>query len=439
MSKTKLRFLVPVCVLAVLAFSALASAGNSKHQNDGNPLFVPDTANNRVLIYDPPFSTDQYASYVLGQGGFDTATLGVSPDNLNSPAAFTLDHKGNLWVSDSANCRVVEFLAPPEYDGLPASLVIGEPDLNTACAASPTQTTLGSSAGITFDQHGNLWVADTANARVLRFSPPFTSGEAANLVLGQVDFTSGNCNQSPTYIYYFEPYPAPANNSLCFPAGVAFDSEGRLWVADTGNNRVLEFFPPFTNNMAAGFELGQPNFTSNSSNAGGPISGAAFYAPTTIAFDDDDQLWVTDAGNNRVLRFRARCRRGDFATLVLGQPNFKVGAANQGGTTPTASTLDSPQNGIVFDPKWGVFIGDTDNNRTLFVSPPYHNGMPARLVLGQPDFNSNLANQGGGTTPTAQTENMPFYHTGGPTLLALGMFGGLVAGRGLLKRLRSRQ
>ena len=428
MSRTKSRYMASALMLALLALSSFSMAGGSNQHMAGTPLFVPDSNNNRVLIYYPPFTTDQSASYVLGQTNFNTTSAGSTASTMNAPDALALDSRGNLWVSDRLNCRVLEFRTPL-MNGLAASHVIGEPNLSTPCAngGSPTQNVVGQSGGVAFDSHGNLWVADMQSSRVLRFSPPFNDGMAANLVLGQPDFTSGSCNQSSAT------NPPPTRNTLCHPAGLAFDADGRLWVADSDNNRVLAYQPPFKTNMNASAEIGQPAataFTSNTAN-NPTLSAASLTQPDAVAVDGQNNLWVADTGNNRVLRYKPRCGNREAATLVLGQPNF---TSNATVTPPSAATLNSPE-GLVIDPKAGVFVGDTLNNRTLLFTSPFHNGMNAEFVLGQLNFTGNSSNQGG--TANEKTQNAPFE--AGPSLLALGVLGGLVTGREFLKRLRSRQ
>ncbi len=115
-----------------------------------------------------------------------------------------------------------------------------------------TDSSLNFPTEVAFDSSGNLWVADEGNNRVLEFAHPFKSGELASVVLGQSDFTSSAS--------------ATAQNGLNDPYGVALDPAGNVWVADTGNNRVLEFLKGsgFTTGEDASLVLGQPDYTSSS-------------------------------------------------------------------------------------------------------------------------------------------------------------------------------
>ena len=95
----------------------------------------------------------------------------------------------------------------------------------------------------------NLWVVDTGNSRVLEYKTPFSTGEAASLVIGQSSFTSSD-------------FADTNSTGLSYPTGLAFDSGGNLWVADQGNDRVLEYKAPFSTHEAASLVIGQPSFTS---------------------------------------------------------------------------------------------------------------------------------------------------------------------------------
>jgi sugar lactone lactonase YvrE len=398
----------------------------------GSLVAVPDESNNRVLIYLHPRSNDQPADVVLGQTGHDSNTPGTSSTTMTAPTQYAIDNRGNLYVSDSGNCRVLRF-SPPFADGEAANLVIGQADANTGCGAAASASVLGITGGLAFDRFGNLWVADMQNSRVLRFTAPLKTGEAADVVIGQPNFTSIGCASTQTAA------------TLCGPVGVAFDIFNHLWVADQQNNRILEY-SQLKNNQNANLELGQPSgagaFSSNSANDGG-ISSSTLDGPAGIAFDWLDRLWVADEQNNRVLMFNPGLKNGNPAHLVLGQPNFTNSSYNQGLGAPTAATLYLPEGIVVDFPDGNVWVGDSYNSRTVkfpfTLGPPFgRNGADAQQVLGQPDFVSNLPNQGN-SEPGAETESFPFYNPfyyeiAGPSLIALAVLAFLVGCHWLLRR-----
>ncbi len=346
-------------------------------------MVVTDDDNNRVLIYDPPFTTNQSASIVLGQTNFTSNSYGTTASTLYEPINASVDPSGNLWVTDYDNNRILQYKTPFST-GMSASVVIGQTDFtqNTSCTVSAS--TFCWPAGSTFDTSGHLWMTDYENNRVLRFSPPFTNGMSADLVIGQTNFTSRVCAGGAT--------------GLCYPwVGVRFDASGNLWVADYDDCRVLEYVPPFTNGMAASVVIGQPNFTSTSCGT----SATTNDGPWSLGFDGSGNLWVADGNNSRVLMYKPPFTTGMAASVVLGQPDFTSSA----GAT-TASGFYYPSD-VSADPAGNIYVSDEENSRVLVFEPPFTNGMAASKVIGQPNFTSNTENQGE-STPGANTMSYPY-------------------------------
>ncbi len=112
-------------------------------------------------------------------------------------------------------------------------MVIGKSDFVTNTPITPSATNTNTTAKAVVDAAtGELFVCDEANNRVLRFSSAAaaTSGAAAEAVFGQPDLTTATANTGGL-----------SATSLSDPVGIFVDSNGALWVADAGNNRVLRF------------------------------------------------------------------------------------------------------------------------------------------------------------------------------------------------------
>ena len=140
-----------------------------------------------------------------------------------------------------------------------ADHVIGQPDFisNPSNNGGVSAHSLYTPCGATLNAQGNLFVADANNNRVLEYNTPLSSG-AANRVFGQPDFSSRTSNNAGL-----------SAKSLAHPSDVALDAQGNLLLADSGNNRVLEYDTPLTSDTTADRVFGQPDFNSNTPNNGG--------------------------------------------------------------------------------------------------------------------------------------------------------------------------
>ncbi len=201
------------------------------------------------------------ADRVLGQFDFRHKTANtIDADTLDNPYYVAIDKSVNpnrLYITDWQNSRVLGFHSLAALvRGADADLVIGQPDLYSAGCNNPnfqvTPSSLCFPIGVAVDSHGNLYVADAGNNRVLEYYKPFAAGMAAGLpasaVLGQGgDFFANGCNIGASQ---------PNAETLCNPAGVALDSADNLYVVDQTNQRALEYNTPVVNAAAANRVLG---------------------------------------------------------------------------------------------------------------------------------------------------------------------------------------
>jgi len=265
-------------------------------------------------------------------------------------------------------------VCPPGPPYLGICIVIGQPDFTTLTAGQPSSpTAIGNPTAVAFDSKGDLWAVDTSNNRVLEYKPPFLTGEAASLVIGQTSLT-GTGDSSPS-------------GGLFGPTGLAFDPSGNLWVVDSGNNRVLEFKSPFSNGESASLVIGQPTFGGYI----GTTTEGGLNSPSYLAFDPSGNLWVTDQGNNRVLEFTSPFSTGQKASVVIGHANFTAFAPS---STTTAKSLFEPV-GIAFDSKGNLWVVDSGDHRILEYSAPFSIGdSAASMVIGQSSFTTASSSTG---------------------------------------------
>jgi uncharacterized protein (TIGR03437 family) len=193
--------------------------------------------------------------------------------------------------------------------------------------------------GLAVDTNGDLFVADSGNARVLRFPQPFSQSgiQRANLVLGQANFTTKLTD--------------PTSRNLRAPYAVMVTGARHLVVSDPEHNRVLLFRRPeggdFSSGMAASAKVGQPDFSSAAASSGTPAPTNRLKTPTGVALDSSDRFYVCDSGNNRVLIFG-----NVHALLPTDDPSAVV----------TLTGLRAPQGIFVSQSTGEIWVADTGND-----------------------------------------------------------------------------
>ena len=365
-------------------------------------LYVADVRNNRVVRFPAPFANQSNVDpdAVYGQPDFTKRTAntgGVGNKTLNVPGAVACDSKGDLWVSDSGNNRVLRFPASVLNTNDPAAdIILGQANA-TSVKANRGGAISGSGFsnpwGLTFDAKGNLYVADFVNARVLEFANPVTSASTASTVFGQTLFTTRILPATPTA------------SSLAGPAGVAVDATGNLFVAVPGDNRVLVFSPSSASGASAARVIGQPDFATNTIDTGAfpETSANSLALIESIAVDSQGDLLAADSGNNRVLFFTANT---NTAARVLGQTGFTGNGPNQikPGSINAAYkiAIDYSQ------APYALYVSDTSNHRVLIWkdSAHFHSGQSADLVIGQPNMLTAAANVDGGVKQTPSSTGL---------------------------------
>ncbi len=199
---------------------------------DGTKLFVADTTNGRVKIWNTiPTSAgpNVAADIAIGQTNLvATLPVGLASTRLNYPNA-AVSNGTKLLVVDSVNSRVFIYNTIPTASNTAADLVLGQPTLsvNTINNGGLSASSLSLPRSIAISGT-KLIVADTSNNRVLIWnSIPTANNTAADVVLGQPDMTSSTLNNGGV-----------SAATLFLPRGVAVLGS-KLVVADTNNSRVL--------------------------------------------------------------------------------------------------------------------------------------------------------------------------------------------------------
>jgi len=355
-------------------------------------LYVADSRNHRVLRFDSPQNmvSGADASALYGQLSFTNKELKpLSAARTFRPTGVAMDKSGRLYVACNGDLRVLRFdQAKTKSGALPANAVLGADTLAEAGTLDPEGNRFAPVA-IAVDENTGLWVVDGPHKRVMRWSSPSTAsnGQAATSVLGSADLNTTGAN-------WFQ------------PEHVAVDPvSGKVFVADTYNNRILRFGVGGTLGSKSVPEgvLGQSNFLGTAPGT----QANRLDTPTSLAFDTTGRLWVADRSNNRVLRFENAATKANGANAdgVLGHPDFTTKIS--GGTS--GQTMAWPQ-GVGVGANGRLWVADTSNCRVIRFdnAAAKANGASANGVLGQ----LNLKNTGFGLDaytfryPTALAEDL---------------------------------
>jgi sugar lactone lactonase YvrE len=223
-------------------------------------VLIVDGLRPRLLRHEADFSLVEVLRLDEGSEVVDVAT----------------DAEGNYWVADYGQRKVWKVA------GSGSEWIAGDGGLRASGDdGSGTNATLYGPRAMLYDAAGNLYIADTANHRVRRLRPDGRIERVAGS--GQAGFSGDGGLALAAQLHE--------------PAGLAFDLAGNLYIADAGNNRVRRVrVGDGAIETVAG--SGQAGFAGD----GGPALAAQLHEPAGLAFDLAGNLYIADAGNNRVRR-----------------------------------------------------------------------------------------------------------------------------------------
>jgi hypothetical protein len=311
-----------------------------------------------------------------------------------SPVTSQAGDDSEVVASTDATISVSNFQA--------ASVVIGQADFSGSMPdeglGSPAADSLSNGFGpAAVGPTGVLYLSDENNQRVLGFNEiPSSNGVDADFVLGQPNLTSSG--------------EANGANQFGGPQSPVISGK-ELLVSDWYNSRILIWKKaPTTTQAPANFVVGQAKFGTRN----GTCSAKGLDAPETISVGGG-KLVVADSDNARVLIFKKIPKKnGQKANIVLGQNNFTTCVELNNGKgapgAPSAANFSYPA-GVWTDGK-RIVVTDEDESRVLiWTTFPKKNFQPADIVLGQPDFTSDVENNNGAGAsglPSAENMNMPY-------------------------------
>jgi uncharacterized protein (TIGR03437 family) len=378
-------------------------------------LYVADTGNNRVLAWRNPVgaASGAPADLVIGQrdrfrSDFNGPGTGFTT-GLNQPTGLAVDGQGNLYVVDTNNNRIVRYPKPfdqPTDQLLEIDLILGQETFGGASTGNlgrqPNRGRATPGAGtlffsdlgnnvlrirMAFDATGNLWVTDSGNNRVVRYPArvltPGNFGADADVFLGQLNSISNSQGQSGT-----------DKSTMALPSGIAWGTDGRLYVSDA-RGRVLVFRNPSNTGQAADRILGI--FVQTQGVAIPPVNDTQIGSPEAI-FVSGGTPYVVDARFSRIVRYdnpenwapETQASISPRMRDVIGQPDFNSGEVNRGLRVPSANGLNQAVDALVIGTN--LFVVDANNHRVVMIPGGAPFSSPATKVLGQTALDLNSPN-----------------------------------------------
>jgi RHS repeat-associated protein len=344
---------------------------------NGN-LYITDSENNRVQevagTTHTEFGQSMTANYVYTVAGNSSGTAGDSGDGgpatsalLDDPGSLWVDSSGDLYICDTGNNEVREVSAST-YDISDVAGGNGH-TIGTVGDNGPAVTSgLSSPRGLAADSHGDIFVADTSNNRVqeiaeynhTQFGIEMTAGDIYT-VAGSASGAGGDSGNG-----------GPATSALLsYPEGIAVDSSGNLYIADTANHQIREVSASTGDiSTIAGGSIG------GDSGNGGPATSAELNVPAAVAVDGAGDVFIADPGNDEVQEVPATSGTHYGISMTAGDIYAVDGTPGTSGDSgdggPATSALLYEDDGVAVDSAGDIYISDTFNNRIQEVAAATH-------------------------------------------------------------------
>jgi sugar lactone lactonase YvrE len=264
-------------------------------------------------------------STLAGGGTAGFADGSGTTAQFNFPSRLATDAQGNIYVADVYNNRIRKITPAGIVSTLAGSSTAGFADGNGAAAL------FDHPYGVAVDPQGNIYVADTWNHRIRKITPAGVVSTVAGSTAGSADGSGISAQFS-------------------YPAGLATDAQGNIYVADASNNRIRKISPAGVVSTLAG---------STGGFADGSGTAAQFQYPSGVATDAQGNIYVADASNNRIRKITA----AGVVSTIAG--NSVAGFAD--GNLSIARFYNPL--GIATDTHGNIYVADAANNRIREISP----------------------------------------------------------------------
>jgi sugar lactone lactonase YvrE len=307
-------------------------------------VYVADSANATIRKITPL----AVVSTIAGLVGSPGSSNGAGTDaQFDSPFGVAVDSTGNVYVADAGNNTIREITPAgvvTTLAGLYQTNQYGNIEGGYADGRG-TNAQFYDPFGVAVDSAGNVYVADTDNFTIRKITPL-----AEVTTLAGSAGTPGSTDGVGTNALFGRRrgLRTPGGG----PEGLAVDGAGNIYVADTGNDTIRKVTPIGTNWVVSTIA----GLVSNPGDADGLGTNAQFYAPAGMAVDSAGNIYVADTGND-ALRKITKVGTNWMVTTIAGVAG-QIGSADGAGS---AALFDQPF-GFAVDGAGNVYVADTGNN-----------------------------------------------------------------------------
>jgi hypothetical protein len=343
-------------VLQTLTYTATGPGGSLYHpvgvSAASGTVYVSDTGANLIAAI-ANGGTTAFAGSLTAFGEHGDGGPAASA-SLYHPGGTAVDAKGDVLIADSGDNAVRE-VTPAGVIRRAAGTGIAGLGIAGPVGFPATLSSLDHPQNVAVNAAGDVFIADTYNNRVVKLTPQ-----------GQVTAVAGDGAAG----YSGDGRPA-AFAELNEPTGVAVDSHGNLYIADSANNviRRVDATTGIITTVAGDYAADKANDgLGGFSGDGGPATSAQLDDPQGVAVDGAGDLFIADTFNNAI---REVTPAGTITTVVnsaTATGGTPAAGAEKSGVAPTASKLNTPY-GVTIDPSTDdLYIADTNNSKIAEVT-----------------------------------------------------------------------